>query len=151
MAGLREACTHIAAVLFYLETSSRINEASLCTQQMCQRIIPAFQKNIPYLPVADIDFTSVRAKKKKLDEVIENNSSQHNSEALHPVVDAVAREPGELKSFFHKVSQCNSRPGILSLVPEYNGSYIPKSSLLSFLRSLQDLYNLALANTSYPD
>ena len=150
MAGLGEVCTHIAAILFYLETSSWINGASLCTQQKCQWVIPAFQKEIPYLPVADIDFTSARAKKKKLDEAIENDSSRDSQKAMHPV-DVVAPEPDELKSFLQKVSQCNSRPGILSLVPEFQGRYIPKSSLPSFPRSLQDLYNPALAKASYPD
>ena len=149
MAGLGEVCTHIAAILFYLETSSRINGASLCTQQKCQWVIPAFQKEIPYLPVADIDFTSARTKKKKLDEAIEN-LSRESQKTMHPV-DVVAPEPDELKSFLQKVSQCNSRPGILSLVPEFQGKYIPKSSLPSFPRSLQDLYNPALMKASYPD
>ena len=150
MAGLGEGCTHIAAILFYLETSSRINGASLCTQQKCQWVIPAFQKEIPYLPVTDIDFTSAKTKKKKFDEAIENVSSRDSQKPVHPV-DVVAPEPDELKFFLPKVSQCNSRPGILSLVPEFQSRYIPKSSLPTFPRSLQDLYNPALANTSYPD
>ena len=74
MASLREAWTHIAAVLFYLEALAWINGSSLRMQQKCQRVIPAFQKYIPYLPVADIDFTSAKAKKKKLDEATINDS-----------------------------------------------------------------------------
>ena len=67
------------------------------------------------------------------------------------LVDVSAPKPDELKSFLQKVSRCNSRPGILSLVPEFQGRYIPKLSLPSFQRSLQDVYNLALMKASYPD
>ena len=44
MAGLGEVCSHLAAVLFYLETSSRVNGSSVCTQQRCQWVIPNFRK-----------------------------------------------------------------------------------------------------------
>ena len=65
MAGLNEVCSHIAAVLFYLETATRISGLPSVTQQECKWAIPAYQRQIPYLPVKDIDFTSPKAKKKK--------------------------------------------------------------------------------------
>ena len=65
MAYLGKACTHTTAVLFYLESMAHIRGSSVCTLQKCQWIIPAYQKDILYLPVAD--FTSAKAKK-KLDE-----------------------------------------------------------------------------------
>ena len=34
MAGLGEVCTHVAAILFYLEAISRIQGKKTCTQQM---------------------------------------------------------------------------------------------------------------------
>ena len=49
------------------------------------------------------------------------------------------------------MSQCTSKPGILSLVPEYQSSYIPKSSLPTFPKPLQDLYDPMLLNISYPE
>ena len=67
MAGLSEVCTHVAAVLFFVETAARVNGADTCTHNKCQWIIPTFQKNIPYLPVNDIDFTSTKAKKRRID------------------------------------------------------------------------------------
>ena len=72
MAGLGETCTHIAAVLFYLEATARIQGATTtCTQQACQWIIPSYFKKIEYLPIKDIDFTSAQAKKRKLDQIID--------------------------------------------------------------------------------
>jgi len=64
MAGLGEVCTHVAAVLFFLETSARLQGKVTCTQEQCQWVIPSYQKEIPYAPVKDLDFTSAKGKKK---------------------------------------------------------------------------------------
>ena len=70
MAGLGEACSHVAAILFYLETAARINGILNCTQQPCQWVIPKFQKDMPYLRVKDIDFSSPKSKNRALDHAI---------------------------------------------------------------------------------
>ena len=70
MAGLGETCTHIAAVLFYIETAARIQAQHNSTQSKCEWIMPSFQKSVEYLPVSKIDFRSARQKKLKLDERI---------------------------------------------------------------------------------
>ena len=66
MAGLGEACTHITAVLFYLEAMAYILGSFVCAQQKMSIDNSSISKDIPYLPVAD--FTSAEAKKKKLNE-----------------------------------------------------------------------------------
>ena len=70
MAGLGETCTHTAAVLFYLEAAARIQGKQTCTQRKCKWILPSFQKDVEYLPIKDIDFTSAKGKKRKLDESV---------------------------------------------------------------------------------
>ena len=62
-----EVCTHAAAVLYFLETSARLRSKKTCTQEKCQWVILTFQKNIPYAPVQDLDFTSAKGKKRKID------------------------------------------------------------------------------------
>lgn len=62
MAGLGETCTHVAAVLFYLEAQSRLHGNETCTQHQCQWIMPTFQKNMEYLPMK----IHLRAEKKDL-------------------------------------------------------------------------------------
>ena len=78
MAGLGEACSHIAAILFYLEALARMQDTKTCTQEECQWIIPSYLKTVEYLPIKDIDFTSARGKKRKLDELIDGNEQQRN-------------------------------------------------------------------------
>lgn len=66
MAGQGEVCTHVAAILFYLETAAKMNGTPTCTQQKCSWVIPAYQKDIPYAPVSQIDFSSAKSKMQKI-------------------------------------------------------------------------------------
>ena len=36
MAGLGEVCTHVTAVLFYLEALHRVEDVKTCAQQQCE-------------------------------------------------------------------------------------------------------------------
>ena len=45
----------------------------------CQWVIPKFQKEIPYAPVQELDFTSAHAKKKKMDEAIQDENEVPNT------------------------------------------------------------------------
>ncbi len=51
MAGLGETCTHISAVLFYLEALHRLKGTETCTQQRCEWIMPKKQTNMDYFCV----------------------------------------------------------------------------------------------------
>ena len=64
MAGLEEVCTHIAAVLFYLEASARIQGQQTSTQRKCQWIMPSFQKNVQYLPIKNLTLPLQKQKEK---------------------------------------------------------------------------------------
>jgi len=61
------ALTYVAAILFYLETTVRVQGAHpTCTQEKCEWIIPSYLKNAEYRPLRNIDFTSAQGKKRKL-------------------------------------------------------------------------------------
>ena len=126
----------------------------------CQWVIPKFQKEIPYAPVQELDFTSAQAKKKKIDEAIQDEnevpntnqgSAGHASSTDVHYLDCSRPTEVELRSFFDKISRCKSKPAILSLIPEYQDRYISKSSLPSFPVCLHDLYDQSLALANYPD
>ena len=61
MAGVGEACSHIGATLFALETSITLLKNTACTSMPCEWIRPAAQK-IEYAEGASIDFISPRRK-----------------------------------------------------------------------------------------
>ena len=63
MAGLGETCTHITLILFYLESCARLyGGTTTCTQETCQWIIPTFLKEVEYLPIKVIEFSSAHGK-----------------------------------------------------------------------------------------
>lgn len=68
MASLDETCTHIAAVLFYLEAAARIQGKHACTQKKFEWIMPSFLKNVEYLPVKNID---LRLQERNIDTTID--------------------------------------------------------------------------------
>ena len=108
MAGLGEVCTHVAAVLFYLEAVYRMQGQETCTQQVCQWLLPSFQKNVEYLPVASIDFTSASTKKRKLDNAI-NNLDVAIGEANLMSVNSVTRKRlasyEEMDQFYERLAK----------------------------------------------
>ena len=63
MAGLGEVCSHIGAVLFYVEAVQRVKGSSTCTQMPCSWIVPKSVKEIPYSKVADLTFTMPKVAK----------------------------------------------------------------------------------------
>ena len=60
MAGLGEVCSHIGAILFYVEAVQRMNPAT-CTQTSCAWNVPPAVTQIPYARVKDLCFTKPKA------------------------------------------------------------------------------------------
>ena len=55
MAGLGEVCSHVAAILFYLESVSCV--FTTCTQIGCAWKEPCLEETIPYARIMDTPFT----------------------------------------------------------------------------------------------
>lgn len=158
MAGLGEVCTHVAAVLFYLETASRLNQKATCTQALCQWVVPSFQKDIPYSAVKSLDFVSAKSKKNKIDNALSTSCTLVAEASLKPTCTSAlatvhAQTPNceEIKDFFSKLSACGTKPAILSLVDPYASNYVPKSTLSSFPQPLQELYDEEYSKLIYTE
>lgn len=65
MAGLGEACSHIAALLFTLDANSQVRKNLSCTSLPCYWLPPSF-KSVPFARISDIDFTGPQKKYCKL-------------------------------------------------------------------------------------
>ncbi len=99
MAGLGEVCTHIGAVLFYLEASTKMRSEHTCTQSKCQWVIPSYQKEIPYLPIKYLDFSSAKKKQTTVTSPMPSSSQQGFK--------ASASKPDnlEIDTFFKKLNE----------------------------------------------
>lgn len=110
-AGLAESCSHIAAVLFYIEAWTRINGKLACTQVTCTWLLPTYVNEVPYARIKNIDFTSAKKLKENLDAKIDSlnenntedvflNQGQAKTEMGHPSV--LSPSTAEMTSLFEK-------------------------------------------------
>ncbi|KAH7958673.1 hypothetical protein HPB49_004137 [Dermacentor silvarum] len=81
-AGLGEACSHIAALLFYIEVVVRMRDGKACTDEE-NAWLPPYVRHLEGKRCSDVDFASARAKKAIL-------TNLHKDEA--PGTDAALRE-----------------------------------------------------------
>ncbi|CAB3997171.1 Hypothetical predicted protein [Paramuricea clavata] len=142
MVGLGECCLHIASILFYLEASTRLNEKLTCTQVKCSWILPTAVKNVDYLRVKDINFTS--AKKMKL--TLESTSV--SAKAHKPKAPLNKPSAKELDAFYKLLSECKIKPVCLSLEKPYADTFISKTRNIS---TYADLFDPKFLQLNYID
>ena len=65
MAGLGETCSHVGALLYWLEYSIQKREEQSCTSGPNQWLEPKSIKQVPYMELGSIDFTSANRSMKK--------------------------------------------------------------------------------------
>ena len=162
MAGLGECCSHIASVLFYLEVATRLNEKLTCTQVKCSWLLPTTVKNVDYLRVKDIDFTSAKKKKSDIDTSIDSLDADNNNSniALHPVTSTpkpskkqqspnnTKPSSAELDAFYKSLSECKIKPVCLSLEEPYADSFVSKTRNVA---TVPDLFQPKFLELNYID
>ena len=63
MAGLAETCSHVGALLHWVETAVRIQNSTSCTSKENQWMMPKSMKAVPYLQLNDINFSAPKRQK----------------------------------------------------------------------------------------
>ena len=143
MAGLGEACSHIAALLFTLESTTTMNKNTRCTLLPCSWLPPTFQ-NVHYAELSDIDFSTPHAKRKKVDSSETSKSCYSGSSK---VIDTPTEE--ELDTFLKDLSTAG-KAVILSITPKFSDSFVPMCMRGLVQKPLTDLYNPKYLELSYP-
>jgi len=144
MAGLGEVCSHVGAILFYVEA---IRHFKSCTDVPCTWNMPSHVDKIPYSRIADIDFTAPKPviSQTKRGAHLNNNcptisdpikveqpcSSCHS--AVIPSFNANKIEPTESQKmlFFNKIAKHKHKPCCLSLLSPFSDSYVPNAEGIS--------------------
>ncbi|CAN8007430.1 unnamed protein product [Ixodes pacificus] len=117
MAGLGEACSHVGAVLFYLEAVVRRTSSLACTDQANAWLPPRMQV-LECVPIAKIDFSSAKMKKKILDG--ERRPTAQTSSSV-----PLGATDEERATFLAACHQSGCRPALLALEEDYVDEYIP--------------------------
>ena len=148
MAGLGEACTHVGALLFAVEATVRLNEKTTVTQQKAYWVVPP-KTTTSYLPVCEIDFRSAKKKKYDLDKSI-NECDVSICASPVPSKQTVRKVSSpELNLFYKELSNCGSRPALLSLIAPYSESYVPKSLSRNLPVPLTELFSLEATSMDF--
>ncbi|XP_048586934.1 uncharacterized protein LOC116607025 isoform X1 [Nematostella vectensis] len=150
-AGLAESCSHIASVLFYIECWTRINGKLACTQVKCSWLLPTYVSNVTYARAKEIDFSSAKKLKEKLDDNIESFNEYSQSRTVGDATNKIMTpsvSAEDVSEFYKKLNQCETKASILSLIDPYANQFISKSRNIPVLTDLYESSNLDL---KYPE
>ncbi|XP_059174981.1 uncharacterized protein LOC131955049 [Physella acuta] len=139
MAGLGESCSHIGALLFAIEAGCRLQDNVSTTQKTCQWILPPSLQKVPYLAVADVNFDTPEAKKKKLDKQPTINTSVIEKQTQSAPLDK--------DTFLEELSKISCASAILSILPKH--TYTFRASQTTLPSPLTSLFDPKHINLSY--
>ncbi|XP_074614405.1 uncharacterized protein LOC141874140 [Acropora palmata] len=156
MAGLGGACSHVGAILFAVEAGVRIKRSTTCTSVPCKWLMPTPVIAVSYQELRDIDFTSSKTKKRKLDSKISGLSSDTSKQNSSPAQSDAAKNvfvpsQTDIKKFFESLNASKTHPAILSLIPPYNMKYCPKADSTELPKPLTRLYDSELCKLDFED
>ncbi|KAK6176048.1 hypothetical protein SNE40_014409 [Patella caerulea] len=150
MAGLGEACTHVAALLFSIEATVKLRDSKTVTEEKSYWLLPGSVKGVTYKQCREIDFTSAKTMKKKMDTMLDRNCSSVLSTPSHNIKKIIP-EPTEeeLSTFFKSLHASESKPAILSLISPYAEEFVPKPVTEEFPVVLTELRNESCVYMNY--
>ena len=135
MAGIGEACSHIASVLFAAEANTQVKQQQSCISIPCAWLPPSF-KCVEYLSVSDIDFRTPKQKRKS-SQAFGSNTTPAPKKSL------MIQKPteSELTEYYLKLSKTKHKPVLLSLVDGFNDNFVPLYIKGILPQPLTALYN----------
>ena len=150
MAGLGETCSHLAAMMFFVEAAVRLKDKKTVTQEAAYWKLPSVKKQIEYAPIKDIDFISSRHLKKELDNSIDTVSSTEKSSQKSSKNNAVYHASRE--NFAKFLSElADAKPLFLSVHPCYVDAYTPEITRTKYPVILTTLYDPDAEKLSYSE
>lgn len=123
MAGLGEACSHIGALLFYLEATVSFREDQACTDKI-NKWLPPYITNVPCSPIAQIDFSSSTAKRQRLKEMRQAPAKKSKAR-----IESLSNK--EWADFLTSIKNTGVQPAVLSLAKGFCDDFIPLSQKYS--------------------
>ena len=159
LAGLDEACTHVAAMLITIEATVRIPDAQTVTQKKAYWMLPPALCEVPYKPGCEIDFTAPKTKQKGFNKALETLSANANEQIQvkkmktlrTKEIDVPSPTEDELSALFSQLSESKSKPAILSTVEPFSKNYQPRTVELDLPLILTTLVDKDAQAMNYSD
>ena len=108
MAGLSEACSHIASLLFSIDAMVQVRDKKTVTQVNAYWLLPISVKGVEYKEIREIDFSSAKSFKGKLDNKIKSTGKMESAST------STARTPSKIS----KPTQLNFLNRCTNVVPD---------------------------------
>ena len=115
MAGLAETCSHVGALLHWIENTVRISKEVSCTLQSNELIVPRSVKIIPNKQLKDIEFGTTSNH-------LSTSGAFQTGDCRAEQVDSPTEE--ENSSFFDAIAMGPGHPMVLSLIPPYSDLFV---------------------------
>lgn len=150
MAGLGEACSHVGALLFYVDAAVKIKNSKTVTEEPAYWKLPSGLQKVQYKPVKDLNFQSAKAMKKSLDSNITAGSTPRRIGGM-VLPDVPPPTEGEIATFLRKLHSSKTASAILAVKEEFSSSYVPKCTEPAFPPLMSELYDEACETLSKND
>lgn len=138
MAGLGETCSHVAAILFALETSVRLHTGKTCTSVACSWLAPSTSKGVEYAEARNIEFHSAKSKlkesRRQLFQSVPGRRFMRNEVSKRPY------NANDHRTLYDSLFKASKQCAILSVVEPYAEEFVPAASKLNLPSSLTSLY-----------
>ena len=142
MAGAGEACSQIASVLFAAEANTHVKEQHSSTSLPCSWLPLSF-RSIEFSQICDIDFATPKQRQKRS---VQGDEVCSKSKPAYKIPKPIA---DDIHVHYQHLSGLKVNPVLLSLVAEFNDSYIPLYEKGVLPKPLTHLYEATAL--SYPD
>ncbi|XP_038128927.1 uncharacterized protein LOC119775105 [Cyprinodon tularosa] len=124
MAGIAETCTHVAAMLFKLEATIRCREKTTVTGEPAYWMIPNNINKVGAEVGHKIDFTSSKAKRKSLDQLLDGQAE--HMPALRTVTSTCTGNTStqdQWSAYLCELQKASPKAAVLSCVPGFCDSF----------------------------
>lgn len=146
MAGTGEVCSHIAALLFYLEVGVRLRNEKSCTDGINSWLPPHVRK-LNACPISSLDFASSAMKKRRLDE---SGGSSCQQRQQPQVQHAPAPSEEEWGALFDSLLASGHHPCVAATNPKYSDLYVPTAKQANGA-DLRLLYDQKTTGLTWPE
>ncbi|KAH7972360.1 hypothetical protein HPB52_011456 [Rhipicephalus sanguineus] len=145
MAGNGEACSHVAALSFYLEDGVRARDSD-SRADVANSWLPPHVRKIVAWPVAEMNFSSSTMKEK----ILNGECRPKNTPNGRPKPAAPPHTKAEWKVLFDAVVASGLRPVVLSTHPDYSDMFVPAIRACN-ASDLRLIYDCTAKNLDYKD
>ncbi|XP_075550050.1 uncharacterized protein LOC142583458 isoform X1 [Dermacentor variabilis] len=121
MAGAGEACSHIGAVLFAVETSVHLRETRTCTGRKNAWLLANCSGTQPKR-LRDIDFSSSKMRKRKMDSIHLQQGVESTSTCLLQALPLAPTEES-IQLFHSRLADAGATPAVFMVHPRYSAMF----------------------------